>query len=111
VRPAAQLVRVVRDSDGTLRAGRPGRDGRGAWLCADDPGCADPAARKGVRRAFREPVGAVDPAMLRAIVAERARIEVRPLGALGASMGPPTSGESPDRRNDGPRVVTGKGRM
>jgi predicted RNA-binding protein YlxR (DUF448 family) len=51
-----ELVRVVRRSDGTLRAGRT-LPGRGAWLCAESPSCLQRAARRGaLSRALRAPV-------------------------------------------------------
>jgi len=50
------LVRVVRLTEGTLAVGR-SLPGRGAWLCAEDPGCFERAMRRNAfGRAFRQPV-------------------------------------------------------
>lgn len=55
-RPASELVRVVRLSDGELTTG-PGMPGRGAWLCAGSLRCLAVGKRKGAfARALRAPV-------------------------------------------------------
>ena len=53
-RAQADLVRVAREADGTLRIGRT-LPGRGAWLCRESLAtCSDLAIRKGgFARAFR----------------------------------------------------------
>jgi len=49
-------VRVVADEVHGVAVGRT-LPGRGAWLCADDPGCIDRAARKdSLGRALRHPL-------------------------------------------------------
>lgn len=66
-RPAsiAELVRVVRNPDGSLQVGRT-LPGRGAWLCQESPECFELAARKGgFARAFRTSIRAADVAALR----------------------------------------------
>ena len=60
-RPADELLRIVRTSDGVV-AGGPSA-GRGAWLCRRgrraDPGCVEAAIRRGAfQRAWRSPVDA-----------------------------------------------------
>jgi predicted RNA-binding protein YlxR (DUF448 family) len=50
------LVRITADAHGDLVVGRTA-PGRGAWLCAGDPGCFVLAAkRKAFARALRRPV-------------------------------------------------------
>jgi predicted RNA-binding protein YlxR (DUF448 family) len=52
------LVRVVREHDGSLTVSRTA-PGRGAWLCRDSPHCVDQAVR---RRAFERALrGTVSP--------------------------------------------------
>jgi len=74
VRPADELVRVVRIPGAGLAVGRT-LPGRGAWLCADSPECA---AVAGKRRAFGRALrGQVKPAAIAALrteLAERARM-------------------------------------
>ena len=76
-----------------------GRDlpGRGAWLCGS-VACVDAAARRrAFSRALRADVGAEAVAVLRDVLAERARIEGESLGS-GARANrdtPPRSGDSP----------------
>jgi len=62
-------------ADGRLALGRPGRDGRGAWLCRDRLECFDAAARLGFARAWRAPVSGEALTALRAIMAGRATME------------------------------------
>ena len=58
VRPADELVRVVRTEAGGLTVDRSG-PGRGAWLCAGSLDCLDRAVRRhGFDRAFKAPIGA-----------------------------------------------------
>jgi uncharacterized protein len=58
-RAQADLVRVARLPDGSLRLDPSGRlDGRGAYLCPD-PACRDLALRRGaLQRALRAPLPA-----------------------------------------------------
>ncbi|MGK2948009.1 MAG: YlxR family protein [Acidimicrobiales bacterium] len=54
--PAGELVRVVRDPDGSLQIGRT-LAGRGAWLCAGSPRCVQRASqRNAFSKALRAPV-------------------------------------------------------
>src|SRR4051794_24975693 len=56
VRAQRELVRVVRNADGTLAIGRT-LVGRGAWLCLGSPAClAEAIGRGGFARSFRSPV-------------------------------------------------------
>ncbi|MEX2503132.1 MAG: YlxR family protein [Trueperaceae bacterium] len=49
--PKAELVRFVRDAEGTWRLDPSGKTaGRGAWLC---PACAARANERDLKRAFR----------------------------------------------------------
>jgi len=49
-------LRVVRTPEGGLAVGRH-LPGRGAWLCAGSPACAEEAGRRGaLSRALRAPV-------------------------------------------------------
>jgi len=73
--PARDLVRIVRTPDGRLVPGRPGRDGRGAWLCRDRLDCLDGAARRGLSRAWGAAVSGEAVAALRAIMAGRGTME------------------------------------
>ncbi len=53
---------MVVDGEGRVVRGL-GRPGRGAWLCAESPGCLDQALRRrSFERAFRRPMveGATD---------------------------------------------------
>ena len=62
-RPQAELLRVSRDAAGGWRVapgGQTGRTGRGAYLCADSPGCW---AEKRLRRTFRGDAPAVSAAL------------------------------------------------
>ena len=62
------LVRVVADGAGGVAIGRT-LPGRGAWLCADDLGCIDRAARKdSLGRALRHSLGPDAYARLRTLV-------------------------------------------
>ncbi|MHB8468028.1 MAG: YlxR family protein [Acidimicrobiales bacterium] len=76
--PVADLIRVVRGPDGELIIGRPGRDGRGAWLCADRGTCLDAAGARGLSRALHLTVRPPEVDALRARLAGRGRIDVRP---------------------------------
>jgi uncharacterized protein len=67
--PADELVRVVRRPDGTLAVGR-ALPGRGAWLCAGSPGCAERAERRrAFDRALRTTVAPMAVAALRDLLA------------------------------------------
>ena len=77
VRPAGELVRVVRAPDGTLVVGRT-RPGRGAWLCAGSDECMARAARRqSFGRALRAPVADEAVHALRNGLSEHARMELR----------------------------------
>jgi predicted RNA-binding protein YlxR (DUF448 family) len=65
--PAAELLRVRREPDGSVEVGS--GPGRGAWLCAPPRGlaCLDRALHRGaLARALRGPVPAATTARLRA---------------------------------------------
>ncbi len=52
----SHLVRVVGGPGGSLLIGR-GLPGRGAWICADAPGCVQKAAKRNAfAKALRVPV-------------------------------------------------------
>jgi predicted RNA-binding protein YlxR (DUF448 family) len=70
--PARALVRFVLDG-GRVVPGRPGRDGRGAWLHAEDA-CLDRAVRRrAFARALRAAGAAADPAAVRLLLTGSAR--------------------------------------
>jgi uncharacterized protein len=54
-RPKAELLRIVRSPDGDVSVDPLGRaDGRGAYVCRDDPRCRKQAVRRGaLSRALR----------------------------------------------------------
>ncbi|MHB1930939.1 MAG: YlxR family protein [Acidimicrobiales bacterium] len=80
-RPAGELVRVARRSDGRLVFDRTA-PGRGAWVCAGGPGgrpaadCIEAAVRRGgFARAFRAAVPGGGAELLRATARERETME------------------------------------
>ncbi|MGH2691024.1 MAG: RNase P modulator RnpM, partial [Actinomycetota bacterium] len=54
-RPKPELLRIVRSPEGEVGVDPTGRaDGRGAYVCRDDPACRKAATRKGaLTRALR----------------------------------------------------------
>jgi predicted RNA-binding protein YlxR (DUF448 family) len=66
VRPADELVRVVRTEAGGLTVDRSG-PGRGAWLCAGSLDCLDRAVRRhGFDRAFATAIDGAEVGCLQA---------------------------------------------
>jgi predicted RNA-binding protein YlxR (DUF448 family) len=67
-RPKPELIRIVRTPAGLPEVDPQGRaDGRGAYVCRDDPGCRRAAARRGaLSRALRVTLGPDDLARLNA---------------------------------------------
>ena len=58
--PKAELVRIVRDADGSIGLDRDGRTpGRGAYVCSEE--CLEQAVKRGrLGRALRVPVGTLE---------------------------------------------------
>ncbi|MGI9080204.1 MAG: YlxR family protein [Acidimicrobiales bacterium] len=76
-----RLVRVVVAPGGRLAVGR-NLAGRGAWLCADSPGCIDAAERRrAFSRALRTEITGASTAALRDMLAGRGRIGEEPAGS------------------------------
>src|SRR5690606_19447264 len=77
VRAPDEMVRIARTEGGSLAVGRT-LPGRGAWLCADTPSCAEAALRRGaVPRALRAVVAPeqVEAVLHRVAAASRTRSE------------------------------------